>query len=234
MTNIGGSRLEGTRQTVLNILRRRGGGVSVEELATELGLTGATVRRHLDVLLRDDVVSVSQARGRTGRPRYVFALTEAGEELFPHHYVRLTHRVLEEIVALDAHETAGRGGDEIADLVFGKMADRLAREYAPLVSGETLEQRARSAAALLSQDGLDFHVVVANADIRLLGRGCPCARIGVQAGPPVAARACEHDRRLLERVLGARVRPLAADEIPYDFLSGYAVETEVSAAEGAS
>jgi len=223
-THTGGGRLEGTRQSVLTILRRRGGGVSVEELAGELGLTGATLRRHLDVLLRDDLISVSQVRGRTGRPRHVFALTEAGEELFPHHYVRLTHRVLDEIVALDPHETTGRSGDEIAALVFDKMSDRLANEYAPLVTGATLEERARSAATLLSEEGLDFEVDAADGDVRLLGRGCPCTRVGLDAG--AATQACEHDRRLLERVLGVRVRPLVADELPYEFQSGYVIEDE--------
>ncbi|MDA0365365.1 MAG: helix-turn-helix domain-containing protein [Chloroflexi bacterium] len=232
MIRSGNGRLNGTRQAVLNILRRRGGGVSVDELATELELTGATVRRHLDVLLRDDLVSVSQARGRTGRPRYVFALTEASEELFPHHYVRLTHRLLEEIVALGPEETAGRGGDAIAELVFGKMADRLAGEYAPLVSGSTVEARARSAVALLSQDGLDFDVVVGEDGVRLLGRGCPCTRIGVDV--EATTKSCAHDRRLLERVLGVRVRSLGADEIPYDFLSGYLIEADAPAANGSS
>lgn len=232
ITTGNGGRLDGTRQAVLNILRRRGGGVSVDELATELGLTGATLRRHLDVLLRDDLVSVSQARGRTGRPRHVFALTEAGEELFPHHYVRLTHRLIEEIVALGPDETAGRGGDAIAELVFGKMADRLAREYAPLVSGESPEERARSAVVLLSQDGLDFDVVVGNGEVRLLGRGCPCTRIGVDTEG--STRSCAHDRRLLERVLGVPVRPLSAEEIPYDFLSGYLVDPGAVAANGSS
>lgn len=230
MTNLGSGRIEGTRQEVLNILRRRGGGVSVEELARELGLTGATVRRHLDVLLRDDLVSVSQARGRTGRPRYLFTLTEAGEELFPHHYVRLTHRLLEEIVALAPDETAGRGGDAIADLVFGKMAERLADDYAPLVSGTTLEERSRSAATLLRQDGLDFDVVVTEEGVRLLGRGCPCTRIGEGTAP---YRACPHDRRLLERVLGVGVRALHPDEIPYNFRSGYAVGEAAAPGGGA-
>src|SRR6476660_5890244 len=109
MTSSSSGRPDGTRQEILNILRRRGGGMSVDDLARELRLTGATIRRHLDVLLRDDYIGIAQARGRTGRPRYLFTLTEAGEELFPHHYVRLTHRLLEEIVALAPDETAGRG-----------------------------------------------------------------------------------------------------------------------------
>ena len=221
MTAMRNGRLEGTRHTVLNILRQRGGGVSVDELARELGLTGATVRRHLDVLLRDDLVSVSQARGRTGRPRYLFALTEVGEELFPHHYVRLTHRLLEEIAGLGPDETAGRRGDEIADLVFAKMSERLAREYGPRIVGTGLPERARSAAGLLTDEGIDFEIVDADGAVQLFGRGCPCVRIGVAPGVSAKAHSCDHDRLLLEQLLGARVQPLPPDEIPYDFQCGY-------------
>ena len=56
MTTTGGSRVEGTSDAILSILRRRTG-VSVAAFARELGLAGATVRRHLDVLLRDGYVS---------------------------------------------------------------------------------------------------------------------------------------------------------------------------------
>ncbi len=233
MTTIGG-RIEGTRQEILNILRRRGGGVSVDELARELDLTGATVRRHLDVLLRDSYVGVTQARGRTGRPRHLFSLTESGEELFPHHYVRLTHRLLEEIVALGPGETAGRAGGEIANLVFEKMSERIAHEYAPLVSGDTLAARARSAVALIRDEGIDFEVTEAEradgaTEVRLFGRGCPCTRLGA-AG--VADQACDHDRRMLEHVLRASVALLPPDEIPHEFLCGYVVR-DGGAPEGA-
>src|SRR5438105_3059414 len=105
-------RIDGTREEILAILRRRER-MGVEDLAQELGLAGATVRRHLDVLQRDNYVTVAQVRGHTGRPRHLFSLTEAGADLFPHHYVRLTQRLLGEIVALGTDETAGRSGGEI-------------------------------------------------------------------------------------------------------------------------
>ena len=89
------SRVGTTRDAILEILRRRDGR-SVDDLATELGLAGATVRRHLDVLMRDGHISFSQVRGQTGRPRYAFSLTEAGAEQFGHHYVRMTRRLLRE------------------------------------------------------------------------------------------------------------------------------------------
>ncbi|RLT43555.1 MAG: winged helix-turn-helix transcriptional regulator [Chloroflexi bacterium] len=209
--------VDGTREEILAILRRRER-VGVEDLAAELGLAGATVRRHLDVLQRDNYVSVTQVRGHTGRPRHLFELTEAGADLFPHHYVRLTQRLLGEIVGLDASETAGRSGGDIAALVFEKMADRLATEYAPMITGDTLEARVRSAVRLIGEEGIDFEVLPRDGVVRLLGRGCPCTRL---TGGKVGS--CDHDRQMLERLLGARVESLPAAEVPHDFHCGYLV-----------
>ncbi len=225
MESIG--RLESSREAILDILRRREG-ASVDDLAQELGLAGATVRRHLDVLMRDGYVSASQVRGGMGRPRYAFAITEAGAELFPHHYVRLTRRLIEEIVSLGPDDTTGRQGAELADLIFEKMADRLAREYAPRISGRTIEERVRSTAKLLAEEGLDFEILSDADGLRLFGRGCPCQRVGGLAQLPIEGAphhgACEHDRRLLEQVVGAPVTALTTEELPHDFVCGYRVE----------
>ena len=220
--HVGGGRVDGTREEILGILRRHDR-LGVEDLAKELGLAGATVRRHLDVLRRDNYVAVTQVRGHTGRPRHLFSLTEAGAELFPHHYVRLTQRLLGEIVNLGAADTAGRSGGQIAALVFEKMADRIAEEYAPRVEGTTLLDRARSVASLVADEGIDFEVSQdVDGAVRLLGRGCPCSRLAIPAGGSVAG--C-HDRRMLERVLGAGVRALASEDVPRDFNCGYVVSS---------
>ena len=228
MITTGGSRVEGTRDAILSILRRRAG-VSVDVFARELGLAGATVRRHLDVLLRDGYVSAVQVRGRTGRPRYAFSLTEDGAELFPHHYVRQTRRLLDEIVALGVEDTAGRDGEAIAGLLFDKMSERLAEEYAPRVAGDTMEERVRLAARLLAEEGLDFEVDSDEEGVRLLGRGCPCMRFSNGAH----SMSCDHDRRLLERVIGAPVTALPRARLPSEFLCGYRVHEDNSRGSGA-
>jgi len=216
------ARVEGTRELILAILRRRGE-AAVSELADEIGLAGATVRRHLDVLLRDGHVAVEQERGRTGRPRYVFSLTEAGTDLFPHHYVRLTHRLVDEIVSLDARETEGQDGQALARLVFDRMSDRLAREYAPRLRPGPLEARARRAAELLAEEGLDFEVTLGpEGDVRLLGRGCPCARLGApMPASPALPVSCAHDARLLGALLDCEMQSLSRDDVAGAFLVGY-------------
>lgn len=211
--------IDGTREQILALLRRRER-MGVDELARELKLAGATVRRHLDLLLRDKYVSVAPERGGAGRPRHIFAITDTGSELFRQHYVRMTRRLLNEIILLSADETAGRSGAELADLIFARMAERLAGEYRARVEGETLAERVHSVAQLLSEEGLDFEVVESSDGSRLLGRGCPCTRLlGEHDGT------CDHDRVLLSRILGVEVRPLGVESLPRDFVCGYLVSS---------
>jgi predicted ArsR family transcriptional regulator len=231
MTN---PRVETTRERVLAILRRSDG-ATIDQLAAEIGLAGATVRRHLDVLVRDGHVAIQLEKGRTGRPRYVFSLTEAGADLFPHHYVRLTHRLLDEILSLDARETEGRDGRALAGLVFERMADRLALEYGARLRSGTLLDRARRAADLLAEEGIDFEVTVVPSAVpgrepavHLLGRGCPCLRVAGQhhraATEGDSEAGCEHDRRLLQRLLGVPTSILPASALPGDSLAGYRLD----------
>ena len=213
--NING-RVKGTRAQILNILRRSAA-ASVDDLANELGLAGATVRRHLDVLLRDDFVAVSQVRGGAGRPRQIFSLTEQGGELFPHHYVRITQRLLEEIMMLTPVETSGRDGSELTELVFGKMCERLFHEYGPRVIGDTVENRIALMLTLLEDEGLDFELDHTHERLRLLGRGL-CARIGHGS---TGVNGVEHDRMLLERLLDVPVKVLSVEQVTHEFLCGF-------------
>ena len=191
--------METTRQTILSILRRRRR-ATVDELTKELGLAPATVRRHLDILARDSHVEVSQVRRKTGRPHYVFSLSEAGEDLFPKHYVRITNRMIEEIVALEPEETAKRSGPELANLVFEKMARRLAQRIAPHIHGATLPERVHATMAALSEEGIAFDVEERDGEYLLLGRGCPCPRVADKH-----RQVCAHDQQLLSTLLAADV-----------------------------
>lgn len=190
--------METTRQTILNILRRRR--ATVDDLTTELGLAPATVRRHLDILARDGHIDVTQVRRKTGRPHYLFSLSDAGEDLFPKHYVRITNRLIEEIVALEPEDTVDRSGPDLANLVFEKMAKRLAQRVAPHVHGKSLAERITAATDALSEEGVVFDVEEREDDYLLIGRGCPCPRAAGQQ-----RQVCAHDQRLLSTLLAADV-----------------------------
>ncbi|MGB2695726.1 MAG: ArsR family transcriptional regulator [Dehalococcoidia bacterium] len=190
--------METTRQTILSILRRRQ--ATVDDLVQELGLAPATIRRHLDILGRDGHVDVSQVRRQTGRPHYLFSISDAGADLFPKHYVRLTNRLIDEIRLLTTDETSGRSGEELADLVFERMAQRLAQRIAPHIHGSTLAQRIEATTQALGEEGISFEMEESEEGYLLVGEGCPCSRMNESAD-----HVCRHDERLLSLLLAADV-----------------------------
>lgn len=185
----------------MDILRRRRE-ATVEDLTLGLDLAAATVRRHLDILQRDGYVKVRPVRRETGRPHYAFSMTEAGEDLFPQHYVRITNRLVDEIISLAPEDTSGRTGRELASVIFERMAERLARTYAARVTGQTLPERAAQLSRLLTEEGISLDVEQHNDELLLVGRGCPCKRLADEH-----VDVCAHDQRLFALLLRAEVEP---------------------------
>lgn len=215
--------METTRQTILDILRRRQH-ATIDELTRLLSLAPATVRRHLDILMRDGLVQADQVRRETGRPHYLFRLTEAGEDAFPKNYVRLTNRLIEEIVALDPEETAGRSGLELADLVFERMADRLAQYYAGRITGPTLAERLKQVTHILAEEGMVFDWHETPDGFLLLGRGCPCRRVASSH-----SQICTHHQRLLVRLLNAEIETVEPASVGEDSYCAYRVREKAPA-----
>lgn len=200
--------METTRQTILGILRRRH--ATVEELTRELGLAPATVRRHLDILSRDGHVDVRQVRRQTGRPHYLFSLSEAGEDLFPKHYVQITNRLIDEIIALEPEETNARSGVGLLDLICERMAQRLAQSIGPRIHGTTMRERVEAVIEAVAEEGIEFELKEADGGFLLLGHGCPCPRVSERH-----EQVCAHHGRLLSLLLSAdvtRVDPAAVGE----------------------
>ncbi len=198
--------MENTRHTILEILRKRKQ-ATVDDLTRELGLAPATVRRHLDILMRDNYVSVTQKRRDIGRPHYVFSLTDVGEDLFPRSYAQLTNRMIDELVGLVPGETKGKSGLALAEMIFERMADRVAQTYAGRITGKTLKERVQAATALLANEGFSFELRKAKEGYLLLGQGCPCPRIANEHN-----EVCVHDQRLLAQLLDAEVQPVSVSQ----------------------
>ena len=209
--------MENTRQIILEILRRRKQ-VTVEDLTQELGLAPATVRRHLDILMRDAHVDVQQVRRETGRPHYVFSLSEAGEDMFPKHYVRLINRLIEEILALSPEEIQGRGGPELVALVCHKMAERLAQAYGPRITGVTLDERVEQVVEALAEEGIVLEPRRTDEGYLLLGYGCPCRRVR-----DTHSEICSHHRWLLSRLLDAEVEDVEPSSLEEEAYCGHRV-----------
>src|ERR671933_1793773 len=126
------------------------GPVSASHLAERLNLTPAAVRRHLDALAADELVTVWQAplarRGR-GRPARRYVATDRGHSMAPSEYDDLATSALRYLRA-----TAGEG----AVRAFAKEhVGELERRYRPMLdaAGDDAERRTQALATALTSDG---------------------------------------------------------------------------------
>ena len=136
--------MQRTRRQILDILKKRGR-ATLEELAREVGLSPVTVRVHLSVLQRDDLVKVEEVRGRVGRPYFMYSLTDDAEDLFPKRYHVLAQRLLTSMGATLPPETVRSLLDHMAETWAGERAQR--------VAGKPLETRVAEVAHIRSEEG---------------------------------------------------------------------------------
>src|SRR5215204_2058635 len=79
--------LDTTRGRIVTLLRR--GGLTADDIASDLGLTRSAVRVQITAMERDGVVARAGKRPGTTRPSHVFELTPEVEELLSKAYLPL-------------------------------------------------------------------------------------------------------------------------------------------------
>ena len=121
--------MQKTRQKILEYLKRHQQ-ATVDELSRVLDdLTAVTVRHHLDVLRREELVAPPEIvhRDGPGRPKYAYRLTDKAEALFPRNLDTLTSHMLDEM----KRSLAPQQINVIFEGVAEQMAADLERAAAP-------------------------------------------------------------------------------------------------------
>lgn len=169
-------------------------------MAQALGLASATIRRHLDILQRDHLVSWTEARRPSGRPHYVFFLTDTGHERLPRQYDVLASLLLHTLTSLTSQETHSRTGAQLVDMAMSRVGHLLADQYRQMVTGADLGQRVRQVAEVLGQDTQsDWEKT--DDGFQVHAYNCPFQRVAV-TNPAV----CLAHQQMLSDLLGAEVR----------------------------
>jgi predicted ArsR family transcriptional regulator len=182
------------------------GPVAAADLAQELKLTPAAVRRHLDVLLAQDLVAVWEApvhaRGR-GRPARRFIGTDAGHAALSSSYDGLAASVLRYLSRVVG-----------ADAVRGFADERLAElegRYRPVVDavGPQPLLRAQALASALTQDGYAASTRPLELGGHQLGTQLCQGHCPVQYVAREFPQLCEAETEAFSRLLGVHVQRLA-------------------------
>jgi len=191
-----------TRDRVTQLLLERGA-VTAAQLGTELGLSPAAIRRHLDAMLADgDVLAREQdVRGRRsrGRPAKVFVLTDAARvRCGTHHYDNMATAALRWI--------ARNGGPEAVDAFAADQVAALeARCQAVLAdAGDEPLARAEALATALTAEGYAANATTIASGGQLCQHHCPVAHVAAEF-----PQLCEAETAVISRLIGTHVQRLA-------------------------
>lgn len=188
MSEIFGERRKG----LLRHLFKNRAGATVQELVQVLQVTRTAVRQHIAALIRDGMVAPAAQIASGGRPRRLFALTEAGRAAFPRHFSWFGELLVEAVAA---------------DRSAARLPMRLRRIAAAVVAQNRHDAQARESqtverlAARMNQLGYDARVAT-DAD------GGPAIETSSCIFHDLAMKhpeVCQFDLALLSGYAGGRV-----------------------------
>lgn len=191
--------IEGPRLRILVLLQRYSH-ATVEELARHLGVTSATVRRHLDILQRDGLVSFQVVRRHTGRPEHAYSLTEAGQEALPKDYAGLSRILLQELATLGAEPLPSLNGNDLLQTLFLRAAQQIVQKHRELFVGRSLPERVAALHTILEAENFCPELEYGADSVRFHLLNCPFRQVAMQH-----EAVCFLDRHLIATVLGVPV-----------------------------
>jgi predicted ArsR family transcriptional regulator len=180
------------RLELINRLKRTQG-LSVGELAEQLGMSYMGVKQHCVDLEADGYLDTWRRAKGIGRPELVYRLTDRAHDLFPTASNGMTIALLENAKALYGPAAP----EKLLFSVFQKKAEA----YQSRVRGETIGERAGKLTRIRDAEGCMAEIEQDAAFIRIVEHHCPILDL-LKAFPIVARLEAE----LFTRVLGAAVQ----------------------------
>lgn len=189
-----------TRLAVARLLLEQGP-ITAAEVAAELELSAAAVRRHLDALIADGEAETRDAPRRTrrsrGRPAKHFLLTDAGRVRFGHGYDDLATSALRFLAAHAGEKAVGEFARSRVHELLGDAEDEIHAAGSP-------EERAEALAKVLTSRGYAAAAREAGHGVQLCQHHCPVAHVAAEF-----PELCEAETAAFAEVLGTHVQRLA-------------------------
>lgn len=185
--------MQDTKQKILSLLKMNGG-LTTSDLSDMLGISATAVRRHLNTLEAQGLVSHRTEQRGMGRPSFIYELTASAANVFPQSYAAFATDVLEDLLEMD--------GPEKLDMLFQQRQEKRHRQYVSRASGETLSERVASLARLLDGEGrMTTWQQLDDGRFILREHNCPILKVAEKFDQPCR---CEID--LLQDTLQATVK----------------------------
>lgn len=179
---------QGTSARIVELLRR--GTRTIDELATEMGLTRTAIRAQLATLERDGAVEERELRRGTSKPARTYGVTSEAELQFSRAYIPILTQLLH----------------VLSERIPGEEFDAIMHEVGrSLMSGRHLphgglKERVLAASSLLNELGGMTDVSEKDGRFLIVGHGCPLA-----AATSKYPEACNALESLLSEFVGEPV-----------------------------
>jgi predicted ArsR family transcriptional regulator len=195
-----------TRQRVLQLVASAGP-VATAELAVELGLTAAAIRRHVGVLEARGQIAVHEQHqqratgpARRGRPARRYVVTGRGQSALASTYPELAAQALRFLAEV--------AGPDAVEAFAASRVRAVEERYAASVraAGDDVTSRAQALAQALNADGYaaSTRPVPARPTLQLCQGHCPVQQIAAEF-PQI----CEAEAQAFSRILGVHVQRLS-------------------------
>ena len=194
--------MQETRQQILEILKNRQE-ATVGDIVNDLcdkrdkSITAVTVRHHLTILEREELIESPQLRHKNipGRPQHIYRLTQKASAHLPNNYQQLALLTIEKIRASLP--------DAQVNVILEGVADMMAG-HACIDSDLPLPRRLEKVTCYLNDHGYEAYVEAASNGFMLFTRNCPYHHIS-HRDPAL----CQMDMRLIASMLGVVPRMMA-------------------------
>jgi predicted ArsR family transcriptional regulator len=192
--------VEQTRDAVIRLLQERGASTAAD-LASEIGVSTGSIRRHMDIMVAEGLLDTELVRQQRGRPVTRYTLSEAGEEeTSGASYSRLLDRLYPALASMTTEEVSGLDGGDLAELVFDRVGESMARQHAPRVTADVFDERVQQVTDALHEEGI-LELVERRDDLVVL-RNTTCPVRSCAEGNHAM---CDADRGVIEALLGLPV-----------------------------
>ena len=178
-----------------------GGPATAAALAKRLAITPAGIRRHLDSLISEGVLTAkdpyqSNERGR-GRPSKVFVMTDVGREKFEHSYDDLAVAALKFM--------ASKNGEHLVNEFATSRAEDLIRKGEHIkTSSKSILEKTKALSKLLTKEGYSASTDKLGNGEEICQHHCPIAHVASEF-----PQLCEAETKAFSEILGTHVQRLA-------------------------
>lgn len=182
-----------TRARILRLIKAAGS-ASLTELAAALDQTRENARQQLQELKQGGWIE-AQARANPdgrGRPATRYALTTAGDHLFPKHYDDLTVTLLEAVEK--------RHGEAALHQTMRDLTDASVAQWQRQLTGLGLADRIQALRGIYFEDDPYTEVDDSGGEYRLIEKNCPYLNVAMRR-----PQMCSITVSTLSRLLGYRV-----------------------------